>query len=318
MTYNFDPELQDIAVCLPTTGFEDVVGSRAMIKEMLGPMNAELDFSAIDIVDRQIPGYESAPDVPVRVYTPKNRSANIPGLLYIHGGGFTVGSLDSEHGFAGMICEKVGVVVVSVDYRLAPENPYPAALNDCYAALQWLHKSATELGVDPERIGISGQSAGGGLAAALALFARDKGGPSICFQVLNIPELDDRLETTSMKTFVDTPLFNRPGAIVSWDFYLGDIKRGSADVPIYAAPGRATDLSGLPPAYVMSMEFDPLRDEGILYALKMLESGVPVELHTYTGTFHGSAMIQFAAVSQRMEVDLLGALQRGLKTGSEV
>ncbi len=313
MTYNYDPELKDIVAFLPTVSFEDVAGSRALLKEMLAPMNAGLDVSGLDIVDRQIPGYAGAPDVTVRVYAPKNRSGNLPGLLYIHGGGFTVGSLDSEHGFAGLVSEKLGVVVVSVDYRLAPENPYPAGLNDCYAGLQWLHTSATELGIDLERVGVFGQSAGGGLAAALALLARDKGGPGICFQVLGLPELDDRLETTSMKVFIDTPLFNRPSAILSWEYYLGAIERGGPDVPIYAAPGRATNLNGLPPAYVIEMEFDPLRDEGILYALKMLEAGVPVELHTYPGTFHGSAMIQHAAVSQRMEADLLGALKRGLK-----
>jgi acetyl esterase len=154
-------------------------------------------------------------------------------------------------------------VVVSVEYRLAPEDPFPAGLEDCYAALVWLHESAAELGVDGDRIAVVGRSAGGGLAAALALVTRDRHGPALCFQCLAIPELDDRLDTPSMQAFVDTPLWNRPLAEASWRHYLGDDR---SDVSPYAAPARATDLSGLPPAYVSTMEFDPLRDEGIAYA----------------------------------------------------
>jgi acetyl esterase/lipase len=275
-------------------------------------MNAGLDFSSLDIDDRAIRGFEGAPDITVRVYIPKERQASVPGLLYIHGGGFTVGNLDTEHGLAGEISRELGVVVVSVAYRLAPEDPYPAGLNDCYAALLWMHNNALALGIDPARIGICGQSAGGGLAAGLALLARDKRGPAICFQALGIPELDDRLTTPSMQAFTDTPLWNRPSAEMSWQCYLGDMAPGSAGVPVYAAPARATDLSGLPPAYVTAMEFDPLRDEDILYALGMLQAGVAVELHTYPGTFHGSGIVPHAAVSQRYIRDVLGALRRGL------
>lgn len=312
MAYDFDPELQEIIPLLPTGAFDDPVAARVFMMDVVGAMNAGLDFSALHTDDRTIVGLDGAPAVPVRVYVPKERQANIPGLLYIHGGGFTVGNLESEHGIAGELCRELGIVVVSVDYRLAPENPYPAGLNDCYAALLWMHANAAELDIDPSRIGICGQSAGGGLAAGLALMARDKQGPGICFQVLGIPELDDRLATPSMQSFTDTPLWNRPSAVLSWQFYLGSIEPGSPDVPIYAAPARATDLSGLPPAYVTAMEFDPLRDEDILYALGMLQAGVPVELHTYPGTFHGSGIIPHAAVSQRYKQDVLGAIRRGL------
>ena len=137
---------------------------------------------------------------------------------------------------------------------------------------------------------VLGASAGGGLAAATALLARDLGGPPLCFQMLHIPELDDRLETPSMRAFVDSPLWNRPLAVKSWQAYLGDLS-GSADVPAYAAPARATDLSGLPPAYISTAENDPLRDEGIIYALRLLQAGVSVELHQFPGTFHGSALV---------------------------
>jgi acetyl esterase len=313
MAYNFDPELEAIIPLLPAGAFDDPVTARVFMMDVVSAMNAGLDFSALHIDDRSVVGYEAGPDVRVRVYLPRARQSSIPGLLYIHGGGFTVGNLESEHGLAGEFSRELGIAVVSVDYRLAPENPYPAGLNDCYAALLWMHANAAELGIDPARIGICGQSAGGGLAAGLALMARDKHGPDICFQALGIPELDDRLDTPSMISFTDTPLWNRPSAILSWQHYLGDLEPGSPGVPSYAAPARATDLGGLPPAYVTAMEFDPLRDEDILYALKLLQAGVAVELHTYPGTFHGSGIIPHAAVSQRYNQDVLGAVRRGLQ-----
>ena len=206
-------------------------------------------------------------------------------------------------------------VVCSVEYRLAPEHPYPAAIEDCYAALAWFSANAAELGVDPDRIAISGQSAGGGLAAGTALLARDRGGPALCFQLLDIPELDHRLATPSMTQFVDTPLWNRPNAVVSWTWYLGpDFDGpGSADVPIYASPSVADDLSGLPPAFVSVMEFDPLRDEGIDYAARLLEAGVSTELHAYPGTFHGSSLVQEAAVSKQSARDAFAALGKALR-----
>jgi acetyl esterase/lipase len=143
------------------------------------------------------------------------------------------------------------------------------------------------------------------------LLARDRGGPPICFQFLGIPELDHRLETASMTAFVDTPMWNRPNAVKSWQMYLGADHEGP--VSIYASPSLAEDLTGLPPAYVTTMEFDPLRDEGILYALRLLEAGVSVELHSFPGTFHGSALVPFAAVSRRAGDELLVALRRGLR-----
>jgi acetyl esterase/lipase len=200
-------------------------------------------------------------------------------------------------------------VVVSVEYRLAPEHPFPAGLEDCYAALVWLAAEARALGVDPARIAVMGQSAGGGLAAGLALLARDRGGPRLCCQLLGIPELDHRLETASMREFVDTPLWNRPNAIMSWRHYLGE---PPGEVSPYASPAIAKDLRGLPPAYVSTMEFDPLRDEGIEYALRLLQAGVPVELHQYPGTFHGSGLVAGAAVSRRAQAEWLDALARGL------
>jgi acetyl esterase len=210
------------------------------------------------------------------------------------------------------MARELGVVVVSVDYRLAPEHPFPAGLEDCYAGLVWTAKNADALGVDADRIAIHGISAGGGLCAAMALLARDRGGPAIAFQYLGVPEIDDRLETGSMRDFLDTPVWNRPAAIVSWDSYLGPGKRGTADVPVYAAPAQATDLTGLPPAYVSAMEFDPLRDEDIAYAQALLAAGVPTELHLFPGTFHGSSIVATAAVTKREADEALTVLRRAL------
>jgi acetyl esterase/lipase len=233
----------------------------------------------------------------------------------IHGGGFVVGNIETEHLGAAMMAAHVGALVVSVEYRLAPEHTYPAALHDCYSALRFLHDEAPALGVDRERIALVGASAGGGLSAATALFARDRFGPAVCFQMLHIPELDDRLETPSMQKFVDSPIWNRPLAEKSWRYYLGDLF-GSDDVPAYAAPSRATDLSGLPPAYVSTAENDPLRDEGILYALGLLQAGVSVELHQFPGTFHGSAMVVTAEVSRRAQEESTRVLRRVLGTAT--
>ncbi len=310
--YAFDPELAALAALSVSAPPTSAVEARETTAAMLAMMSIDLDLSDLDVDDRTIPGPPGDPDVTVRVYAPKVRATTtVPAILYIHGGGFFVGSIDTEHGGSARLAQELGVVVVSVEYRLAPEHPFPAGLEDCYAALVWLHDQADALGVDPARIAINGGSAGGGLAAGLALLARDRGGPAICFQYLGIPELDDTLETPSMQQFHDTPMWSRPQAEQSWQWYLGDAY-GTDDVSPYAAPARATDLAGLPPAYVSTMEFDPLRDEGINYALKLLAAGVSVELHSFPGTFHGSAMVTGAAVTQRDGAERFVVLRRAL------
>jgi acetyl esterase/lipase len=310
--YAFDPEVAGLAalsVMPPPTSADE---AREVTASMLAIMSVDLDLSDLDVDDRAIPGPAGDPDVIVRVYVPKVRATPIvPAILYIHGGGFYVGSIETEHGGSARLAQELGVVVVSVEYRLAPEHPFPAGLEDCYAALVWLHDQADALGVDPARVAINGGSAGGGLAAGLALLARDRGGPAICFQYLGIPELDDRLDTPSMQRFHDTPMWSRPQAEQSWAWYLGDA-HGSDDVSPYAAPARATDVAGLPPAYISTMEFDPLRDEGIFYALKLLAAGVSVELHSFPGTFHGSAIASDAAVTRREGVERMTVLRRVL------
>lgn len=310
---NYDPAFADLIALLPTvTDFstpEKIVELRAATFDFAGP--APEDRDDVTKEDRTVPGPAvpaASPDVPIRIYRPNaSQTSERRGcLVEIHGGGFLTGSIEQMDAWCQFVSAAHGAIVVSVEYRLAPESPFPAGIEDCYAALCWTSENADALGVDPDRIAIGGQSAGGGLAAGTALMARDRGGPKLCFQLLEIPELDDRLATPSMMQFVDTPLWNRPNAVWSWKHYLGADHEG--EVSAYAAPARATDLSGLPPAYVTTMEFDPLRDEGIQYALRMMQSGVSVELHAYPGTFHGSALLPTAEVSRRGAEEVQTAL----------
>jgi acetyl esterase len=317
MGYAIDPELLPMLEFLSAPELDALDAARARTNELLGPINAAVDLTGVTVTDHFAPGPAGAPDVLVRVYrsegaAPPNRR---PALLDIHGGGFTSGSLEMSHGFCVAAARRLGIVAATVEYRLAPEHPFPAAIEDCYAALRWLHDSADDFGIDRARIGVGGQSAGGGLTAGTVLLARDRGGPPACFQFLGIPELDHRLDTASMRAFTDTPMWSRPQAILSWQRYLGPEHDG--DVSPYASPAIADDLTGLPPAYVTTMEFDPLRDEGIQYALRLMEAGVQVELHSYPGTFHGSSLITSAAVSRRANRELFVALHRGLAADGE-
>lgn len=260
------------------------------------------------VTDHSVPGIEGVP-VSVRVFRPSDAPDRLPAVLLLHGGGFVMGGLGSITAQAAGLCTDLPAVVVAVDYRLAPEHPYPAALRDCEAALGWIASEAEALGVVATRLGVYGMSAGGGLAAALTLLGRDQGGPTVCFQVLDAPEVDDRCGTHSVRAFDETPLWNHADAVLSWRHYLHG---WSGDVPVYAAPARADDLCGLPPAYVSIYENDPLRDEGLAYASKLLQAGVSVELHLFPGTFHRSAVIAGAAVSRRQAAETLGALRRAL------
>ena len=311
--YAYDPELAAVVPLLPVeSDWSDLPAARRQMEELVAnlPVENGIGEDRVRFEDRIVPGPSDAPELSVRVYTPVGGASPHSGVLYIHGGGFCFGSVELEHRGAMAVSDAAGAVVVSVEYRLAPEDPFPAGVEDCYAALVWLAGEAESLGVDPARIAVMGQSAGGGLSAGVALLARDRGGPPLCFQVLGMPELDHRLETRSMQTFVDTPLWNRPNAIMSWQCYLG---ADPGEVSPYASPSIAKDLSGLPPAYVSTMEFDPLRDEGIGYALRLLEAGVAVELHQYPGTFHGSMLVTGAAVSRRSAAEMMAALVRGLE-----
>ena len=293
---HWDPELVAALPALPDLHIRDLVGARGRMRDLAASAQRPPP-DGVTITDHSVPA--------IRVFSPTGADGPLPALLLLHGGGFVMGGVDSVAPQAADLCAQLHAVVVAVDYRLAPEHPYPAALQDCEAALRW---TTSAPGVDPTRIGLYGMSAGGGLAAALTLLVRDRGGPPVRFQVLDAPEVDDRLETPSMRAFEDTPLWSRPDAVLSWQHYLKDCD----GTPVYAAPARADDLSGLPPAYVSVYENDPLRDEGLAYASGLLAAGVPVELHLFPGTFHRSAVIASAAVSQRQAAETLDALRRGL------
>jgi acetyl esterase/lipase len=310
--YAYDPELAAALELIPAISIEDIEAARVEAGAFFAAREGELDqIEDLEISEQVIAGSAGGPDVRVRVFAPIAYDSALPALLHIHSGGFVLGSIEDEHALLAAVALDAGAVVVTVDYRLAPEHPYPAALDDCYAALCWMAENADRLGIDLDRVGIAGASAGGALAAGVALLARDRRGPRLCFQLLNQPVLDDRLETASMKRFVDTPVWHATNAALSWRYYLGE---SPGDVPCYAAPLRADDLSGLPPAYIATAEFDPLRDEGILYALRLLEAGVSVELHNFSGTFHGSEQVETAEVSQRQIAEILHALRRGLRS----
>lgn len=308
----FDPELAPIVELLPEGYLDDLDAARQLIAAMLETADGSADTSGVEVRQEEIPGPPGAPAVPVVLHVPQGAPppGGRPALLDLHGGGFVLGGPWMQLGSACQVARQLGAVVAAPDYRLAPEHPFPAGVEDCYATLEWLAAEAGSLGVDAGRIAVGGQSAGGGLAAAVCLMARDRRGPAICFQLLGIPELDHRLETTSMRTFTDTPLWNRPNAELSWAYYLGE---AAGEVSPYASPAVAEDLRGLPPALVTTMEFDPLRDEGIVYALRMMEAGVSVELHSYPGTFHGSRLVEAAAVSRQESADVLRALARALR-----
>ncbi|MFJ9415869.1 alpha/beta hydrolase [Streptomyces sp. NPDC101227] len=295
-----DPELEAFIALFPPADLTDPVAQRKSLAELAAAVPAP-DTSGMEIEDRTLPG---DPEVAVRIYRPHQAQGAV---IWLHGGGFVMGDVDTEHPWAARIAALSGAVVISVGYRLAPEHPFPAALDDAYAVLTWTAEHAAELGTGPERIAIGGHSAGGGLAAAVALRARDQQGPSIRCQLLNQPGLDDRQETWSARNFTRTPWMNRDKVTASWRHYLG-----ATPATPYAAPARAADLSGLPPAYIGTAELCPNRDEDIAYALRLLQAGVSVELHQWPGTFHGSQAILSAEISQRQMDELGAALRRAL------
>ena len=252
------------------------------------------------------------PDVRCLLYGKLNGQEDASGYLHIHGGGYLFGSPEGSDPMNLHLVSMLNIVILSVDYRLAPENPIPAPLDDCYAALGWLHENAAELGVDPERIGVGGESAGGGLAAALAIKARDEGEYGLCWQQLTYPMLDDRTGSSQhygdplVGEFVWTRELNQYG----WSSYLGNAERTAPQVP-----GRLEEFRGLPPAWMFTASLDLFRDENILYAQNLMRSGVACDLVVYPGACHAFQRIESAAISKRYREEFVSSLKRGLKCG---
>jgi len=276
-----DPDIAAVLGALPPFGLDAETLPLARVRP---PAPADPARAGLR-TDHVVPG---DPPVPVRVHRPPDQDGLRPAVVSMHGGGLVLGSCDMDDALFDDWCPRVGVVGVSVEYRLAPEHRYPAALDDCYAALRWTHEHADELGVDRERIGVRGISAGGGLAAAVALLARDRGEVAVAFQLLDCPMLDDRQRTPSSR-LDGLPVWSRESNAFGWRSYLGDLA-GTDDVPPTAAPARATDLTGLPPAFVSVGTVDGFRDEDVDYALRLNQAGVACELHVYPGAPHGYQM----------------------------
>jgi acetyl esterase/lipase len=283
----------------------DIVARRATVEAMLAAMPAP-ENPNVTTEDRTVPGPAGEPDIMVRIYRPVNATGTLPGIYYIHGGGMILGNVAGEDANAAMVCDQVGAVVVSVEYRLAPENPHPAPAEDCYAGLRWMADNAAELGVDPARLGLYGASAGGGLVIAVALMARDRGGPALKFMMPIYPMLDDRNETASSQEITDVGIWDRAGNIEAWAWYLG-----GKPADQYAAPARAEDLAGLPPAFIDVGTVDLFRDEDIAFAQRLMAAGVPTEFHVNPGSYHASeTFAPEAALTQRIWAMRIDALQR--------
>ena len=307
-----DPELRPGLELFPAEMIaacgDDPPAARAMLAGLMEAMADALPPTEVVIEERSIPGPDG--DIPIAIYQPP-APAPRPGLLLIHGGGYVVGTAREDINGIGY-AEHVGCTVVSVDYRLAPEYTYKASVVDCFAGLNWMFDNADELGVDPSRIAIGGGSAGGGLTAGLALYNRDNNGPDVALQLLVYPMLDDTHETPSGYEVTHPNVWNRDVSLKAWKMYVGD-EWGTDNVSPYAAAARATDLNGLPPAFVTVGTQDLFRDESIDYAQRLMAAGVPTELEVYPGMYHGAeSFVPTAAVSQRMRQGYLDALKRAI------
>jgi acetyl esterase/lipase len=285
----------------------DVEARRALWEPIIGAAGTAQPIPAdVTTTDHRVTTDDGA-RITVRWYT-KNGATPGPAVLFFHGGGYIFGHVDLFDGPVSRYVSASGVPMLSVEYRRAPEHPHPTPVEDAYAALRWLHEHAAEMGVDPDRIGVMGDSAGGGLAAALSILTRDRGGPAIARQVLIMPMLDDR--TTTRDPHIEPYLlWSYDDSLTAWPALLGDTV-GGPDVPATAAPARLEDATGLPPAYIEVGQLDVFRDEDIAYATKLSRAGVTVEFHLHPGAPHEFDSIAFTSdVARRAIADRVRVLR---------
>jgi triacylglycerol lipase len=307
------PELRDALQMFgqgdPSALAERLQESRAAMAQMPRPPVAP-ELQAVQVEERRVPGLNGAPDVRLLLYTPPQRaSAPRPAILHVHGGGYVMGDPELNDGMNRAICLEADCVIASVDYRLAPETTFPGSLEDCFAGLQWLAEQAGTLGIDRGRIAVAGESAGGGHAAALAIYARDRGGPDLCLQLLDSPMLDDRTGAREPHPhaghFVWTHETNRFG----WASLLGQ-EPGSTDLPGNCSPARVEDLSGLPPTFISVGALDLFLDESLDYTRRLARAGVQVELHVIPGAYHGYSMAAGSPQAAQNNALRMAALKR--------
>jgi len=294
---------QAAAANVPPMWEQDAATARAGAEVSFAAFNMPMP-EGVAITDRTVPGPAGA--IPVKVFTPQG-TGPFPLLVFIHGGGWVIGSIDSADGACRTLCMNSRAVVISVDYRLAPEHKYPAPVEDAYEAFTWVAANAASLGIDPARIAVGGDSAGGNLAAVTALMARDRKGPAICFQMLIYPVTHHSYGTPSIRENGNGYLLTEASMRWFWGHYL---TRDLDGMDPYASPLLAPDLSGLPPALVQTAGYDPLRDEGEAYAQRMKEAGVQVECVRYDGLIHGYFGMQARVDAARKAHDDAGAALR--------
>jgi acetyl esterase len=311
VTYSPDPELAAIEHLLPRADLSDLPATRALERQVLNAAPYEPSRLLV-YADTVAPGTAN-PGVRLRVIRPADVTGPLPGLIYLRSSGFVLGSLASAENPARMLAEQVDAAVIVVDYRIAPEHPYPAAIDDSYAALLWAASSAAPaLGVNPDRLAVLGDSAGGALAMAVSMITRDRKGPELTAQFLDAPTVDDRCDSASIREFPDTPMWRGLDTPIIWQHYLGDIQRGGDAVPVHAAPARASseDLAGLPRTWIITYQLDPTRDDVLMLANRLIQAGVPTEFHHYAGAFHLSHAIPGTAIGARILSDKCAAIRR--------
>lgn len=306
-----DSEFVEFLAHFPELQFVDPIVQRAAMAQMRSAVEPPPWPEGVTPDERFVPGPGDA-KVPVRVYTPSGAQPDAAVVIWIHGGGYCVGTAEEDEPACARLAAHLSAVVVSVEYRLAPEDPYPAGLDDCYSVLDHV-ATGSAAGYPTGPLIVAGASAGAGLAAALALRARDWNGPAIHAQILLYPFLDATMSGASLRTLSDSPVFNAEDARVCWAHYLGE--EVSAP-PVYGSPSVADHLSGLPQAYVLVAGADCLRDEAVDYAVRLQAAGVPTELHLVPGVPHGFAALHPAAsTSKRASAELLAVLNRMISQG---